>query len=188
MSPSDKKSAFSRCLWTAICLTALLAIPARAEIVSAQAPISIEADSAELQDTLSTYTGNVKVVQGSVTMRGARLIVRRTQGNGFTFTLSGAPAHITQAPAKAGDPDIHGSARRIDYASGSEVLELRGNATIVRGKERISGGDIRYSFRDRRTIVNNRGGGGDGRVKITLQPGGPTPAPEENSNGGEGSQ
>lgn len=172
-------------LWTALLLT-LLALPASAEIVSSQAPINIEADSAELQESLSTYTGNVKVVQGNVSMRGARLIVRRGRANSFTFTLSGNPAHISQAATQAGDPDIHGSANRIDYASGSEILELRGDAVINRGNEKIAGGDIRYSFRDRRTVVNNRGGGGSGRVQITLQPG--DPATEDNGNGEEGQQ
>ena len=146
-----------------------------AAIGSSNAPISIEADSAELQETLSTYNGNVRVVQGGVTMKGARLIVRRGRGNSFTFTLSGGPASINQAPEKSGDPEIRGNARRIDYTSGTETLELRGNAVIFRGKERIAGGDIRYSFKDRRTIVNNRSGGannnGSGRVQITLQPG-----------------
>ena len=106
-------------------------------------------------------------------MHGSRLIVRRGRGNSFTFTLSGGPASITQAPEKAGDPKIRGNARRIDYTSGTETLELRGNAVIFRGTEKISGNDIRYSFRDQRTIVNNRSGGtkSGGRVQITLQPG-----------------
>lgn len=145
----------------------------QAAIVSSNAPISIEADSAELQETLSTYSGNVRVVQGGVTMRGQRLIVRRGRRNSFTFTLSGGPASITQAPEKPGDREVRGNARRIDYTSGTETLELRGNAVIYRGAEKISGNDIRYSFRDQRTIVNNRSGGskGGGRVQITLQPG-----------------
>ncbi len=145
---------------------------ANAEIVSRQAPVSIEADSAELQDTLSTYTGNVRVKQGGVTMSGSRLILRRGRGNSFTFTLSGQPAEIRQASEGPNSPAIRGTARRIDYASGTETLELRGDAVIYRGTEKIAGGDIRYSFKDRRTSVNTRNAGGsNGRVKITLQPG-----------------
>ncbi|MGB1580973.1 MAG: lipopolysaccharide transport periplasmic protein LptA [Nevskiales bacterium] len=170
-------------------VASLLPATATAEIVSRQAPINIEADSAELQDTISTYSGNVRVEQGSVTMSGSQLIVRRGDGDRFTFTLSGSPARISQAPISRGDPDIRGSARRIDYASGAEILELRGDAVIFRGKEKIAGGDIRYSFATRRTVVNNRGGGGDGRVKITLQPGGNGNAnPQSNNNGAEGQQ
>lgn len=184
-------TAKTRHLLAAMLLLPLLAAPARADIVSADAPINIEADSAELQESLSTYTGNVKVVQGSVSMYGARLIVRRGRGNSFTFTLSGSPARINQAAQKAGEPDIRGSAQRIDYASGTETLELRGNATIYRGQEKITGGDIRYSFRERRTIVNNRGGGSNGRVQITLQPGQRSDGENgdnDNGNGGEGEQ
>ena len=156
--------------WKWVLLALLLPVAStRAEIVTREAPINIEADSAELQESLSTYTGNVKVVQGGVTMQGARLIVRQGAGSSFTFTLSGSPAQIRQN----GDPVIRGTAERIDYASGTETLELRGDAVIYRGQEKIAGGDIRYSFRDRRTVVNNRGGGGSGRVNITLQPGGP---------------
>ncbi|MDX1496319.1 MAG: lipopolysaccharide transport periplasmic protein LptA [Salinisphaeraceae bacterium] len=183
MSPSatNVKPVITSRLWAAVLLVSLLPGTVAAEIVSRQAPINIEADSAELQETISTYSGNVRVEQGSVTMSGSQLIVRRSNGDNFTFTLSGSPARITQAPSEAGDPDIRGSARRIDYASGAEVLELRGDAVIFRGKEKIAGGDIRYSFASRRTIVNNRGGSNGGRVKITLQPGG-------SSNGTEGQQ
>ena len=167
----------TRQLWISLslsCLAVLLPITSYAELASKDSPVSIEADSAELQDALSTYSGNVRVEQGDVTMLGSRLIVRRGQGRSFTFTLSGGPAEIRHAAARAGDPSIRGTARRIDYASGTESLELRGNAVIYRGTEKIAGGDIRYSFKDRRTIVNNRSGGtnGTGRVKITLQPGG----------------
>lgn len=155
-------------LWTLLLGISLPGL-AMADIVTRDAPISIEADSAELQESLSTYSGNVRVVQGNVSLSGSHMIVRRGRGNSFTFTLSGRPAEIRQA----GDPDIRGNAQRIDYASGTGTLELRGDAVIFRGKEKIAGGDIRYSFRDRRTIVNNRGGGSRGRVSITLQPGDP---------------
>lgn len=161
-----------------ICLLGgLLSAVAWADIVTRDAPITIEADSAEIQDNLSTYSGNVNVVQGGVSLNGSHMIVRRGRGNSFTFTLTGRPAEIRQR----GEPDIRGNAERIDYASGTGTLELRGNAVIFRGNEKIAGGDIRYSFRDRRTIVNNRGRGSSGRVQITLQPG----DPEEDNNGGD---
>ncbi len=138
-------------------------------------PINIEADQADLSEAISTYSGNVKVTQGGVTMRGSTLTVRKLAGRSargedqFQLTLSGGPATIVQEPLNASEEPIRGEASRIDYMSSSEILELRGNAIIHRGGEEIAGENIQYDWNARRTLVNNRGG--SGRVSITLQPG-----------------
>lgn len=156
--------------WPALILLATgLNCPAwAAGIVSRDAPIDIEADRAELQETISTYSGNVRVVQGDVEMTGDVLTVRRNADDNFILTLSGQPARISQAVEMNGQQPITGTATRIDYTSGNETLELKGNATIYRGNEKIAGGDILYDFNNRRTVVNQHGS--DNRVKITLQP------------------
>lgn len=138
-------------------------------------PINIEADQADLSEALSTYSGNVRVVQGGVTLRGSKLTVRKLAQRSargdeqFQLTLSGGPATIVQEPDSADQQPIRGEAARIDYMSASDVLELRGNAVINRGGEEITGDNIQYDWTARRTLVNNRAGGG--RVSITLQPG-----------------
>ncbi len=151
---------------------AVFALCNQAMAVSRDDPINIEADSAELKEDFSVYTGSVRLTQGGMLLQGDRLVVRKGNGGNFSLSLSGHPASIFQPPeAKGGEP-IRGRANKIDYGSGQEILELRGNATIDRGGEKISGESIRYNVKARRTMVNNGGSkNGSGRVKITLQPG-----------------
>lgn len=134
-------------------------------------PINIEADSAELKEDFSVYTGQVRLTQGGMVLQGDRLVVRKLGGGNFSLSLSGRPASIFQPPAGGNAEAIRGHANKIDYGSGQEILELRGNASINRGGEKIAGDTIRYNVRARRTVVNNEGGTNGGRVKITLQPG-----------------
>lgn len=148
-----------------LCLGAASALAA-----SRNDPINIEADSAELKEDYSVYTGNVRLTQGGMTINGDRLVVRKQGSGNFTLSLSGRPARIYQPPEAAGAEPIQGRANRIEYGSGQEILELHGNAVINRGGEQIAGENIRYNVRARRTLVNNDGATG-GRVKITLQPG-----------------
>ncbi len=133
-------------------------------------PINIEADSADLKEDVSVYTGRVRLTQGGMVLSGDRLVVRKGTGGNFNLSLSGRPANIYQPPEQQGAAPIRGSAHQIEYGSGQEILELRGDAAIDRGGEKIAGESIRYNVRERRTLVNNNGTSG-GRVKITLQPG-----------------
>ena len=47
-----------------------------------QQPINLTADRAEMDDSkgISTYTGSVKLIQGSLTLTGERLIVETVDG------------------------------------------------------------------------------------------------------------
>ncbi len=150
----------------------MLGMSGHVSAVSRDDPINIEADSAELKDDFSLYTGSVRLTQGGMVLKGDRLVVRKGSGGNFSLSLSGHPASIYQPPEVKGGQPIQGRANKIDYGSGQEILELQGNATIDRGGENISGNSIRYNVKERRTLVNNNGSGASGgRVKITLQPG-----------------
>lgn len=154
-----------------LALLLLLGLSNHALAVSRDDPINIEADSAELKEEFSVYTGRVRLSQGGMVLQGDRLVVRKGTGGNFSLSLSGHPASIYQPPETKGGEPIQGRANKIDYGSGQEILELRGNATIDRGGEKISGDSIRYNVKARRTLVNNTSGSSGGRVKITLQPG-----------------
>lgn len=154
-----------------MCAFALLGVSTAAPAVNRDDPINIEADSAELKEDFSVYTGQVRLSQGAMVLQGDRLVVRKAGKGNYTLSLSGRPASIYQPPEGNNPEAIRGHANKIDYASGQEILELRGNASIDRGGEKIAGDTIRYNVQQRRTLVNNEGGTAGGRVKITLQPG-----------------
>lgn len=134
------------------------------------APINIEADKADIQRDYSTYTGNVRITQGGVTLAGDRLAVRKLGSNSFELTLSGTPATIDQAAQRPGENPIRGRSAKVLYLSSSGILTLSGNAVLNRGGEEITGETIQYDWQARRTLVNNNSSSG-GRVSITLQPG-----------------
>ena len=161
---------FSNIKSALLCLC-LICFASVSHAVSRDDPINIEADSAELKENFSVYTGQVRLTQGGMVLQGDRLVVRKQGKGNFSLSLSGHPASIYQPPENSGEEAIRGRANKIDYASGQEILELRGGASIDRGGEKIAGESIRYNVKQRRTLVNNSGGGSGGRVKITLQPG-----------------
>jgi lipopolysaccharide export system protein LptA len=139
---------------------------------SAQQPIQIEADRAELTDqqTVSIYTGRVKLQQGDLELAGDRLQVKRNpQTKEITATLTGSPVTAKQGAGTANP--MQARANRVDYQSSDRMLVLQGDAEVVRGKDRINSETIRYNAATQRIMADSRGGTVGDRVQITIQPG-----------------
>jgi lipopolysaccharide export system protein LptA len=150
----------------------LLCLPATVAGLSADRtqPIYIEADSAVLKEKegISTYTGNVTLRQGSLSLRGEAMTVYHDGDHIKRVILTGNPATIVQRP-EGRDMDLHAESRRMEYLAADEQIILSEDARIWQedGKE----------FRSDRIIYNittntvNAGGDADGdRVHITFQP------------------
>lgn len=156
-----------------IALLGCLVLPATAALAQGDQPVKIQADQAEIKKDISTYTGNVRIAQGNITLHGNKLVVKRLPDNAngkkqFRLTLDGHPATIDQhAGTQAGS--MHGQASRISYATTSRIIKLSGQAKLTRGNETITGKTIQYNRQARRTVVNQ--GTSGGRVNITLTPG-----------------
>ncbi len=135
-------------------------------------PISIEADDAELsqRDGMSTYTGDVVLTRGGLTLTGNKLVVSRIDSDGsIRAELTGAPTTLDRQAQGADSERVTGHADRMVYTNSDATLVLRGDAVVERGGDVIRGQVIRHHLDSERTVAES-GPGGDGRVHITIQP------------------
>ncbi|WP_158583530.1 lipopolysaccharide transport periplasmic protein LptA [Salinisphaera sp. Q1T1-3] len=144
-----------------------------ADAGSRQLPIQIQSDNADFaqKSGVSTYTGDVVLTRGGMTLTGSKLVVTRINDRGnIKAVLTGSPAHIDKKPDAENNETVTGHASSITYTNSNAELTLRGNAVLER-----SGGDTINSPVITRNVdsgvTHAQGGGQDGqRVHITIQP------------------
>ncbi len=162
-------------LLPSLCL--VLAISAHAEKADKEKPIDLEADSVMVNDAkkTSTYTGNVILTQGTLTIKGDRLIVREDQ-DGFQHSTSyGKPTTFRQK-MEGKNEYIEGSAQRIEYDGRMDKVQLYTKAWVKRGEDIVHGDYIMYDASAEFAEVI--GGGSQaatpatptGRVRAVIQP------------------
>ncbi|HEX4872301.1 MAG TPA: LptA/OstA family protein [Nevskiaceae bacterium] len=149
---------------------------ASADRLRTRGPVTVTADRAEwAQDGLMIYTGSVKMSARDLDLEGERLELRQRGAGRFEARLSGDPARLSHAGLPEGEgrsgPRVLARARQLSYDAVSGVVELSGDALLVRGEDEISGQIIRYRVAERRIEAN--GGSRSGQVRIVIQ------APEE---------
>lgn len=132
-------------------------------------PIQIGADHAVVSRSagVSTYTGDVVLTRGDLTLRGRELTVSRDPQGAIRAVLVGDPARIERSPNKAHPEPIEGHARRLTYNAAEQLLELSGDAYIERGGDALRGATIRHYLASGRTEAAS---GDDTRVRIIIQP------------------
>ncbi len=153
------------------CVILLLWLPLSAWALSTDRnePINIEADSATLHETSgkSTYRGNVHLRQGTLHLHGNTMTVQMRDERIEKIELTGSPATYVQRPDNSA-VDQHAEAGRIEYYARDNRMILLQNARIWQsGKDEFSSDRIVFNLAEN-TV--NAGGGGDDRVRITLQP------------------
>ena len=120
------------------CFLSLAALTAHAQTQPAQA----EPDTVVLSDTLhyddvkkvSTFTGNVVLTRGSLTLRGDKLVTREdAEGNQFGTATAAKGQLVTirqENPEKF--ETIVATCLQADYAGASGDITLTGQATVTR--------------------------------------------------------
>lgn len=158
--------------WLATCLLLLACASAYAETANRDLPINIEADRLTVDDAkkISTYEGNVVLTQGTLLIRGDKLVVRQG-ADGFNHgTVYGNPASFRQKQEGA-DQYVNGYADRIEYDSRAGKAELFGHAHLKRGGDEVRGNYISYDAKSEFYKVIGAGKGADkGRVHAIIQP------------------
>ena len=135
-------------------------------------PIHIESNDADLsqQEGVSTYTGNVVLTRGGLTLTGHRLVITRINDRGnVKAVLDGSPARLDKQPDREGDDVVTGNSSKIEYTNSNSTVLLRGDAVVRRGGDEIHGQLIRHNVDTGRTQAE-RGSGSSERVRITIQP------------------
>lgn len=149
--------------------TLLLLVPSLALALASdrEQPIRIEADRVMIDEKqrISTYEGNVELVQGTLRVTATRVEVYR--GEELERVIAtGAPVTFKQQPDSG--KEIRGQSQRVDYQASKSTIELSGEAHLWQGDDEFSGPRILYDAE--RSVVRAEGEGGSGRVSATIHP------------------
>jgi lipopolysaccharide export system protein LptA len=148
-----------------------------AEKADRDKPIDLEADTVTVNDAkkTSTYTGNVILTQGTLMIRGDKLVVRE-DNFGFQHSTSyGNPTTFKQK-LEGKNEYMEGSAQRIEYDGRMDKVQLYTKAWVKRGEDIVHGDYIMYDANAEFAEVI--GGGSKaatpatptGRVRAVIQP------------------
>jgi len=166
-------------LAVALCATAV-----HAEKADAEKPTNIEADQMAYDDVkqINTFTGNVVLTRGTLTMKGQKLTVTQSP-EGYQFATliapAGGAATFRQKRDGEGNQWIEGQADRIEYDGKTEIVKLFSKAKMRRLEgnkptDEVEGEFISYDSRAEFFSVNNTATGqsksGSGRIKAVIQP------------------
>jgi lipopolysaccharide export system protein LptA len=134
----------------------------------ADQPIHIESDDAEIDQNNETiiYTGSVKVIQGSLTVSGERMVVDIKNDQVERITTLGSPAKYSQQ-LEDDQGTVRASADSIIYHTNSERVVLEGRAEIEQLGSTLRGESIRYNIVQGRIDANGNQGE---RVRMQLDP------------------
>lgn len=147
-------------------LACLAAAPALALDSDRQQPLELTADQAEMNQAtgVGVYTGDVVLVQGTMTITGDKMTVYTTPGGDLSKVIVlGQPATYRQLPE--GEQEyVDAEAPRMEYhAEQPEFVLLSGGASMLQAKDRFQGETIRYDVAAN-TVE------GAGRVKMVIHP------------------
>lgn len=167
MKTNNKSVIFYGCsfLIAASFCTAALALESDAD-----QPITIDSNTATYDDTaaISTYTGNVISVQGSIRVNSDKLVVHLKDGEAEKLVFTGKPARFKQTPS-AGGEDIIGEALTGEYFPKENLLVLIDNASVKQGNAVYSSKYIQYDIKSSLVKAGEKSSDAK-RVHVILKP------------------
>ncbi|PNS09375.1 lipopolysaccharide transport periplasmic protein LptA [Solilutibacter silvestris] len=131
-------------------------------------PTNIEADQGQMStkdDTPSILDGNVSVVQGTMTAKGAHGTVWSRKGKAYRMLMTGSPVVLTEI-LDDGSP-MKATAANVDYNLDTDIAVFTGNVVITQPKGTLNSEKVTYNMK---TGTVNSGGGPGQRVHMVLQP------------------
>ncbi|HEY0664742.1 MAG TPA: lipopolysaccharide transport periplasmic protein LptA [Gallionella sp.] len=168
----------------AVAASLLLGAPASfAELSDREQPINLEANQVTVDDArqISTFTGNVRLSQGTLLILGDMVVVTQDKGGFLRVVSHGKPASFRQK-REAAEGYVEGYGERIEYGENSEILFLDGQAHLKRDRDEVTGEHITYNCKTEVFQVNaietQTGVVPKTRVRVVLQP---KPKPDANT-------
>lgn len=146
-----------------------------AEHADRDKPVNIEADQMVIDDArqISTFTGNVKLVQGTMLIRGDKIVVVQDKEGFKVGTAYGHSASFRQK-REGLDEYVEGDSERIEYDTHAETVNFFVQARLRRGMDEVRGEHIVYSAKTEIFQVTGKNAGSEKgqqkRVHAILQP------------------
>lgn len=138
-------------------------------------PINLEADQVLIDDVqqISTFTGNVRLSQGTLLIRGDKIVVEHGKDGFKHATAYGNTADFRQKRDGL-DGYVEGYGERIEYDTQAETLNLFKQARLKRDQDEVRGEHITYNANTEIFQVAgsdaNTGDTPPQRVRAVLQP------------------
>ena len=146
-----------------------------AERADRDKPIHLEADQVLIDDAqqISTFTGNVKLTQGTMLIRGDKIVVTQDKEGFKHGTAYGNTASFRQK-REGLDEYVDGYGERIEYDTRAETVDFYVQARLKRELDEVRGEHITYSQKTEIFQVNRSGASPENeppkRVRAILQP------------------
>lgn len=130
-------------------------------------PVQISADRAEMDDRrgIGTYTGNVVVTRGDMTLWADRIVIHAPERRPIRIEAEGNPVRVEARDAD--NQPLVATALRMEYGIADEVLLLLRDARVQTLTEDARGDRIRYDLAQ--DIIRIEGTPTE-RVQIIIQP------------------
>jgi lipopolysaccharide export system protein LptA len=146
----------------AMLLAASLASAAFAERADRDKPVNIEADKITVDDAkkIQVFEGNVQLVQGTLIIRTARLVVTQdAEGfqKGIAYGGAGGLARFRQK-RESKDEYVDGEAERIEYDAKTDKADLFVRAHVTSGQDDVRGPYISYDGKTENYLVTGTPG------------------------------
>jgi len=153
--------------------TLLYNVAALSKSTDNEAPLHIEADQLEIheKDSLSIYSGNVKITKGTMKISGDKIIIKNRNGRLHKIHINGKPATFYQLNDL--DEVISAESYIMDYKAKTGLLELKEKALLLKNKNRFSSEHIIYNTLEDIVKAGNHNTPDSQkkpRVKITIHP------------------
>ena len=146
-----------------------------AERADRDKPLHLSADQVLMDDAqqISTFTGNVLLAQGTMLLRGDKIVVVQDKEGFKLGTAYGNTASFRQK-REGLDEYVEGYGERIEYDTRAETVVFYGQARVKRNLDEVRGEHITYSAKTEIFQVNGSGAGTGNtppkRVHAVLQP------------------
>ena len=146
-----------------------------AERADRDKPIHVEADQVIMDNAnqTSTFIGHVQLSQGTMLIRGDKIVVDKSKDGFKHATVYGDTAEFRQKK-EGSEGYVEGYGERIDYDEHSGTLIFRDRARLKRDLDEVSGDNIIYDMKTEIFKVNSNeatpGNDQPQRVRAVLQP------------------
>lgn len=156
------------------CLFLLCTPPCFAERADRDKPLHLESDQMLMDDAqqVSTFTGNVQLTQGTLLIRGDKIVVTEDKEGYKHGTAYGHTASFRQK-REGLDEYVEGYGERIEYDTRAETVDFYVQARVKRDLDEVRGEHITYSQQTEIFQVHSGTAAGNAapkRVRAVLQP------------------